>query len=216
MKTFYTYVYRDPRTSEPFYVGKGFGKRCFTHLGRKDRHPLASKIKSLKRLGFTPHIEIREASSEDEALLREKQLIAEYGRKDLGLGPLLNLTDGGDGRSGYLMPEEQKRKIAEGNRGKIVTIETRLKQSLFQKNKTLSQTAKDRLGASVTGAKNGNAKILTLRSPAGDVLTQPSHLTAAEFCASLGLRYPSLHKAFCEGRSMKGWDLLQVLKKTTC
>ena len=28
----YVYLYLDPRTNVPFYVGKGTGNRCFAHL----------------------------------------------------------------------------------------------------------------------------------------------------------------------------------------
>ena len=28
----YVYVYRDPFDDKPFYIGKGTGNRCFSHL----------------------------------------------------------------------------------------------------------------------------------------------------------------------------------------
>jgi hypothetical protein len=39
-------------------------------------------------------------------------LIATIGRKNLGLGPLLNLTVGGDGTSGHRNTQETKNKMS--------------------------------------------------------------------------------------------------------
>ena len=51
---------------------------------------------------------IAENLSEQAAFDLEIELIAKYGRKDLGTGILRNLTDGGDGASGYRYTEERK------------------------------------------------------------------------------------------------------------
>lgn len=96
-QTFYTYVYRDPLTQIPFLVGKGTKKRAWDHLKRKDKHPATYKIQKLLREGHLPLIEIIPAINEEHAFFLEECLISVIGRKDLGLGPLYNLTDGGDG-----------------------------------------------------------------------------------------------------------------------
>ena len=41
-----------------------------------------------------------------------------FGRADLGKGPLVNLTDGGDGASGRACKEETKKKMGDAKRGK--------------------------------------------------------------------------------------------------
>lgn len=62
----------------------------------------------MRSSGLTPRIEIEECKNEEEAFTREKFLIAKYGRKDLGLGPLLNLAPGGEGNSGYKFTDAQR------------------------------------------------------------------------------------------------------------
>lgn len=54
----------------------------------------------------------------NEAKEIEKYLIKFYGRKDLGLGTLVNLTDGGDGAIGCVKSEELKSKISNSLKGK--------------------------------------------------------------------------------------------------
>lgn len=46
-----------------------------------------------------------------EAIKKEIELIALYGRKDKGLGELVNLTDGGEGTIGYHHTPEMKEKL---------------------------------------------------------------------------------------------------------
>jgi len=53
---------------------------------------------------------IAENLTEEQALNAEKELIAKYGRKDLGTGILHNRTNGGEGVSGYKVPDEIKYK----------------------------------------------------------------------------------------------------------
>lgn len=106
---FYVYLYLDPRKPneeygfEPFYVGKGKGKRDQVHLNTldKDRTNLhkTNRIKAIiKETGQAPPIiRIADALDESTAYDLEKSVIARLGRVDLGTGCLLNLTDGGDG-----------------------------------------------------------------------------------------------------------------------
>jgi hypothetical protein len=113
MSEFYTYLYIDPSRNEPIYVGKGKGKRAKVHLKRKDMHPLTHRLRSMKEKGVTPLIiYLAEGVNEELAHLVETEAISKWGRKDLGQGPLLNLTDGGEGSSGWVMSEATKLKIA--------------------------------------------------------------------------------------------------------
>lgn len=130
MNNFYVYIYFDPRINgvfkydtlsfeyEPFYIGKGKGKRLYVHLNQ-DKYNLhkLNKIKGIKRdLGTNPIIEIFENNlTEEEAFEKEKLLIKIIGRKDQTLGPLVNYTDGGDGASNP--NAETRKKISERMKG---------------------------------------------------------------------------------------------------
>ena len=97
---------------EPFYVGKG-QKNRFQDFKRRGQRFLKSKLKKLK---IKPDIKVFYCSSEKRALLLECLLIKGIGRRDLKTGPLVNLTNGGEGSSNP--SKETRRKIGKGSRGR--------------------------------------------------------------------------------------------------
>ena len=93
---YYTYAYlREDGT--PYYIGKGKGFRLYV---KKRIVPLPSRDRI---------IYLKKNITEHEAIKHEIYMIAVYGRKDNGTGILRNLTDGGEGTSGKIMSEEQKK-----------------------------------------------------------------------------------------------------------
>jgi hypothetical protein len=95
---FYTYAYlREDKT--PYYIGKGTGDRIYS-TNRRNNPP-----KDKSRIIF-----LKQNLTEQEAFRHEIYMIAVFGRKDLGTGILHNLTDGGDGASGYVFSEETRKK----------------------------------------------------------------------------------------------------------
>lgn len=56
---------------------------------------------------------IQENISWEDACELEVLLIQEYGRKDLGLGNLVNMTNGGEGAFGVIVSDEKKLKLSE-------------------------------------------------------------------------------------------------------
>ena len=151
-RQYYAYLYIDPRSDEIFYVGKGClaksGKdRAFRHLDANQHSLVARKSRKMIKEGVRPIIQKIDCSSEQIALDLEMGLIKLIGRKDLGKGTLLNLTDGGESppkgvhktlhseHSKKLISEKKKEWYASGNQhprgmlGKKLSEETKLKLS---------------------------------------------------------------------------------------
>lgn len=125
---FYVYVLLDPRKPgnyeygplkfkhEPFYVGKGKGKRDISHfrpgnlnqdLKRYKNTKRMNKIRKIMEAGFIPlPVRIKSNVIEVTAFKFEVRAIQLIGRGKQG--PLVNLTDGGDGISGYVMSAAEK------------------------------------------------------------------------------------------------------------
>ena len=55
---YYVYIYSDPDTKKPFYIGKGKGNRCFNHLFQEGESEKNKKLQELKENGKQPLIEI--------------------------------------------------------------------------------------------------------------------------------------------------------------
>lgn len=154
MQQYYAYIYRDPSTNVPFLVGKGTKRRAWDHLKRKDHHPATYKIQKILREGMQPSIEVIEAIDEAHSFFLEKCLISVLGRRDLGLGPLCNLTDGGDGIVN-ISPESAARRY-EKTRGQKRTAETCRNISASVKGKKrspLSEEQKAKTAAALRGQK---------------------------------------------------------------
>ena len=100
----YVYAYlREDGT--PYYIGKG----------------IANRFKEKHNVPIPPDhcIEFIETQLTDqEAIQLEIELIAKYGRKDLGTGILRNMTNGGDGVAGRIFTKETRAKISLANKGK--------------------------------------------------------------------------------------------------
>ena len=103
---YYVYLHRKKVTGEVFYVGKGKGRRSKVS---KNRSKFWKAI--VNKHGYTIEI-VCDGVQEWYAIELEKELITFYGRRDLGNGSLVNMTDGGEGTSGHKMTEEQKLKFS--------------------------------------------------------------------------------------------------------
>lgn len=105
------YLHKRKDNKEVFYVGIGKEKkRAFVVENRSNIWK-----RYINKHEYFVEILIEDISWK-EACEIEKELIRFYGRRDLGFGELLNLTDGGDGSLGRKHTDEAKKKIGKSSK----------------------------------------------------------------------------------------------------
>lgn len=113
------YAHYNSGSGEIFYIGLGEKeKRAYSH---KDRNQWWHNI--VNKYGMEVEI-IGEELSYEHAKEAEMFMIQFYGRADKKLGPLVNLTDGGDGQLGYKHTEEAKVKMSNRDLSYLFTSES--------------------------------------------------------------------------------------------
>ena len=106
------YVYAYIRVDgSPYYIGKGKHKHVATP---KDKSKIIFLETNLTELG---------------ALALERRMIKWYGKKCDRTGILRNLTDGGDGTSGFTHSTETKKKMSEAAKGRVISEKQRKEHS---------------------------------------------------------------------------------------
>lgn len=159
---YYIYTYLDPRKPgdynygdlhfdyEPFYIGKGKGNRY------KAKHScnsfLNGKINHIGKDNIIVMVEMM--PSEAAAHFHEMIRIAIIGRIDLGLGPLVNMTDGGEGSSGARPDYITREKMSKARLGKKMSQEFKDKMRLINLGKKATIQAKLNMSISHIGKKN--------------------------------------------------------------
>lgn len=168
------YVYRiDRPDGTPCYIGKGMGKRRLKHAWRSTNPHLANIYR--RAGGVLPISLLAENLNEAEAFALEIDLIAAIGREPHG--PLVNMTNGGEGISGHVhspLSLERMRAAATGQsrtKGKPKTPEHRAALSAAAKKRPKrsaesieAQSSKLRgrkrppeVGAKVSASKTGKS-----------------------------------------------------------
>lgn len=103
---YYIYIYVIDDTEEVFYVGKGKGNRAYS--GKRNKF-----CEDMRNTHNWSVIILHSKLTEEEAFLIESELIIKFKKEG---NRITNQTDGGGGISGYIMPEEIKKKISESSK----------------------------------------------------------------------------------------------------
>jgi hypothetical protein len=173
-KKFYVYVILDSRKPgnfvygtyvfdhEPFYIGKGKEHRMYSHFRfRLDTHR-GRKIKCIFReTGKNPPVtKYRDGLTESEAFALEMNMIKTIGRSDLGTGPLTNKTVGGEGATGQVMSDKQRKFLSDLHRGNKYCVgikhsdEAKKNMSLAHLGKPLPPGVAEKIGKAHKGEKH--------------------------------------------------------------
>jgi group I intron endonuclease len=154
------YQHKKADTNEIFYVGKGTARRSKQRSGRSEYWH-----RTVNKHGFIVEI-IKDNIDEEFAFLIEKEAIDIYKRRGI---KLVNITDGGEGSSGYKHTEEHKASL-KGNqnlastwgknfKGCHHTEETKAKWAVSRKGN------KNKLGKKVSEASKEKMRLAKLGKP---------------------------------------------------
>jgi hypothetical protein len=139
----YVYIHFKQDTLEPFYIGKGIGRRYKQH---SSRNYLWKRI--VKAHGVTSDF-LKHFETHEEALIYEVEMIQFF--KEEGF-KLCNLTKGGDGAIGYKRSPELNERVAVKNRGQKRSEEA--KKRISEAHLNYSPEAKIKMTTGRTGENN--------------------------------------------------------------
>ena len=141
------YLHRRKDTGEVFYVGYGEPERAHDkNEGRRS----SEWLEITQKYGYTIEI-VKKDLTRIEGLALETQLIAHYGRKDLGLGNLVNLTNGGQG---FIHTPQSKQKLSEKHKGKKLSEKQINEMRISRLGKKHSEETKQKMSSSRKGKKH--------------------------------------------------------------
>ena len=123
MSDYYVYALLDPRTPESFpcpgtrkvlthtprYIGKGRGSRVVASAKEMQHDNMKGRwLRRLSREDLEPIVVMLKTSMQETASFDlERRLIAHIGRHELGTGPLLNRSQGGEGGTHFTDKEKR-------------------------------------------------------------------------------------------------------------
>jgi len=140
------YQHRRLDNNELFYIGIGkTEKRAYSKNGRnKYWNRIVSKV------GYKVEI-VLEGLTWKEACDKEKELIKEYGRRDLNTGILVNMTGGGDGTLEIVktLSKEHKKNIGLAMVGKFQSEEKKKKLRAARANQVFTEERNTKISKSV-------------------------------------------------------------------
>lgn len=130
------YLYRHIRLdkNEVFYVGIGADKNWKRAYSERSRNPHWRNV--VNKTKYDVEI-LFDNMQLDKLKLKEIELIKLYGRRDLGMGSLVNMTDGGDGILGLKKPHTGRKgksldEIYKNSELANIVIENRMKPFIIK------------------------------------------------------------------------------------
>jgi hypothetical protein len=197
---YYIYQHRALDTGNIFYVGKGKDKR---HSDKNKRGRYWKNY--VAKHGFKSEI-IKDKLDEELAFFAEMECIDLYKRNGI---QLVNLSNGGEGCSGYSMShtEEQKRKWSEmrkgipsPRKGVKLTEETKEKLRMAKKGKSLTKKHCEAISKNLMGNKH-TAKLTD--NEVKFVRANKGIMTHIELSNKFGVHKNTIHKIW-RGERYKG------------
>ena len=191
-------VYKHVRLdkNEPFYVGIGKTKKRAHNKTNRSK-----SWKSIAKKGYEVII-LWEDLTWKQACEEEKKLITFYGRRDLNLGTLVNMTDGGDGRVSSKPSKETLRKMSTSRKGRKHSTEVKNRISEVSKGKpgtnkgrSFSQEWKDNISKAKMGYKH--------KTEAKEKMVSLHTTAVCPYCSKIG-----------QETAMKRWHFSNCKKKT--
>ena len=143
---FYVYAYLRANNSDsgkagtPYYIGKGCGNRAF---GKHTNNTIPKDFELI--------VILETNLTEIDAFALERRYISWYGRKDIGSGNLINLTDGGEGNSGRIHSDATKKKQSDAHKGNKNPHFGKTGESCHNYGKKHSTETKQKISASKLG-----------------------------------------------------------------
>ena len=230
---YYVYALIDPRNDQPFYIGKGTGKRAKTHLynkrSKKDSNSFKeNKIDKIRSEGLEPLVCIlKDNLDEQTAYDLEAQYIKMYGRKE-DSGILTNLCEDnrppsirgktyieayGEEKAKEIIEKKRQAQIAAGGWGpKKHSEETKQKQregSLGNKHllgHVHSEDTRAKMSEKHSTRHKEKAKKYLLTHEPSEQRYEVFSVDLPELCKSLNISYSTLSNQIYKGwgRSKKG------------
>jgi len=184
----YVYEHWRPDTDTCFYVGKGSGRRAFRSDGRNEYHKRVQSVLARQCLTFEVRF-IATELTEIEAFTIEKARIKFW--RDRG-AKLANFTDGGEGRLGYKLSDETKKRIGDVHRNKPKSVEHRAKMSASHAGHVVSAETREKLRQAHQGRRHTPEAIARMSKIQRKIVKSPEELAriAALGRAMKGVKRP--------------------------
>jgi hypothetical protein len=166
---YYVYVHKCPDTLLIRYIGKGKGKRAYDLHDRSAHHK--NWIKSLEKKRKKPIVEIWENGLPEDVALEQEVYWIKFLKS---FGFLTNMTNGGEGTSGFSPSIETRKKMSlaqkgrkkhpssiektrQANIGKTCSDEKKKKISDSHKGKIVPQSVREKMSKGHTGVPRSEA-----------------------------------------------------------